>query len=175
MEIGHSYRLSFEYDNVPVTAETVVPTLPENVAFSSTSIEVMSFGPKPFCKAPQDGIEISWANDEGDYYIVEGKTTSTNPVRDVDDDNDMLSQSFKLSYTQGSSTSLSSSDFNYFGTYQVSVIHINAEYAVMSQGGSTGSSSLVDIKGNIDGGYGIFTGISSVTRSVKVSQGSSPF
>ena len=64
VEIGHNYRLSFEYDNVPVTAETTVPTLPENVAFSSTSIEVMSFMPKPMSKAPQDGIEISWTNDD---------------------------------------------------------------------------------------------------------------
>lgn len=175
VEIGHNYRLSFKYDNVPVTAETTVPTLPENVSFSSTSIEVMSFMPRTESKAPQDGIEISWTNDDNEYYIVEGITTSTNSIRDVDEDDEMPSQSFKLNYTQGSSTSLSSSDFNYFGTYQVSVIHINPEYAVMSQGGSTSSATLVDVKGNIDGGYGIFTGISTVTKSIKVSQGSSPF
>jgi hypothetical protein len=55
------------------------------------------------------------------------------------------------------------------------VIHINQEYAVMSQGGSTSSTTLVDVKGNIDGGYGIFTGISSVPQTVSVSKGSSPF
>ena len=174
-EIGHTYRLSFVYDDVPVTAETVVPSMPEEVSFSSTSIEVISFMPKSASKAPQDGIEISWKNDDGEYYIVEGKTTSTNSIREIDEDDDMPSQSFKLNYTQGSSTSLSSSDFNYYGTYQVSVIHINTEYAVISQGGSTSSATLVDVKGNIDGGYGIFTGISSVTKSVKVTQGSSPF
>ena len=47
--------------------------------------------------------------------------------------------------------------------------------AVLSQGGSTSSATLVDVKGNIDGGYGIFTGISSVKRTIHVSQGSSPF
>lgn len=174
-EIGHTYRLSFVYDDESVTAETVVPSMPEEVSFSSTSIEVMSFMPKSASKAPQDGIEISWKNDDGEYYIIEGKTTSTNSIREIDEDDDMPSQSFKLNYTQGSSTSLSSSDFNYYGTYQVSVIHINTEYAVISQGGSTTSATLVDVKGNIDGGYGIFTGISSVTKSVKVTQGSSPF
>ena len=64
----------------------------------------------------------------------------------------------------------------YRGTiYTVSVIHILYEYAVLSQGGSTSSTTLVDVKGNIDGGYGIFTGISSVSRNIKVSKGSSPF
>ena len=63
----------------------------------------------------------------------------------------------------------------HLGTYNVSVIHINYEYAVLSQGGTTSSTTLIDVKGNIDGGYGIFTGISCVTKSVKVSQGSSPF
>ena len=47
VESGHKYSLSFIYDNVPVSAEAEVPSLPEDVAFSATSIEVMSFGPMP--------------------------------------------------------------------------------------------------------------------------------
>lgn len=175
VEVGHEYMLTFDYDNVPVTASTVVPSVPEDVEFSSTSIEVMSFQPMPMSKAPNDGIEISWKNDQGEYYIVEGWTSSSDPVREVDDDDDLPSRSFKQNYTQGTGTTLSSSDFNYYGSYQVSVIHINQEYAVMSQGGSTSSATLVDVKGNVDGGYGIFTGISRVTKTVKVSKGSSPF
>ena len=175
-ESGHEYELSFEYDGVPVTAVTTVPSAPENVLFSATKIEVMSFQPpQTMSKAPNDGIEISWKNDEGEYYIVEGKTSSKNPVTDVEDDEEMPAKSFKLNYTQGTSATLSSSDFNYYGTYYISVIHINQEYAVMSQGGSTSSATLVDVKGNVDGGYGIFTGISSVTRAISVAKGSSPF
>ena len=172
-EEGHEYTLSFDYDGVPVTAVTTVPSAPEDVYFSANRIEVMSFQPPmAMSKAPDDGIEISWKNEEGEYYIVEGKTGSTSPVVEVEDDEDMPAKSFKLNYTQGTSAALSSSDFNYYGTYYISVIHINQEYAVMSQGGSTSSATLVDVKGNIDGGYGIFTGISSVTRTISVVKGS---
>ena len=172
VEEGHEYTLSFDYDGVPVTATTTVPSAPEEVEFSATKIEVMSFQPpQPMSKAPGDGIEIFWKNDEGGYYIVEGRTSSTDPVADVEDDEDMPVKSFKLNYTQGTSATLASSDFNYYGTYHISVIHINQEYAVMSQGGSTSSTTLVDVKGNIDGGYGIFTGISGVTRKISVSKG----
>ncbi|MBR2064879.1 MAG: DUF4249 family protein [Bacteroidales bacterium] len=175
-EEGHEYALSFDYDNTPVTAVTTIPTAPEEVSFSATKIEVMSFQPpQAMSKASNDGIEITWKNEEGEYYIVEGKTGSTNPVMDIEDEEDMPAKSFKLNYTQGTSATLSSSDFNYYGTYHISVIHINQEYAVMSQGGSTSSATLVDVKGNIDGGYGIFTGISSVTRTISVAKGSSPF
>ena len=163
------------YDNVEVTAETVVPSEPQDVSFSSSSIEVMSFSPMSATKAPQEGIEITWKNDEGDYYIIEGRTGSTSAIRDVDYDEEQPSKSFKQNYTQGASATLSSAYFNYYGTYSISVIHIRYEYAVMSQGGSTSSSTLVDVKGNIDGGYGIFTGISCITRSIKVSKGSAPF
>lgn len=175
-ESGHEYKLAFEYDAVPVTAVTTVPSSPEGVTFSKTEIEVMGFhSPKSISKAPIEGIEISWKNDDGEYYIIEGKTASTNSIMDVEDDEDMPDKSFKLNYTQGTDATLSSSDFNYYGTYYVSVIHINKEYAVMSQGGSTSSTTLVDIKGNVEGGYGIFTGISSITKTINVIQGSSPF
>lgn len=174
-EEGHEYSLLFDYDGVTVSAATTVPSKPKDVSFSATKIEVMSFQPpQAMSKAPGGGIEISWKNDEGDYYIVEGKTGSTNPVMDIEEDDDMPAKSFKLNYTQGTSATLSSSDFNYYGTYYISVIHINQEYAVISQGGSTSSTTLVDVKGNIDGGYGIFTGISSVTRTITVAKGSSP-
>lgn len=126
VEAGHEYSLYFIYDNVPVTSATTVPSVPQGVSFSSTTIEVMSFQPPmPMSKAPNDGIEISWTNDEGDYYIVEGKTYSTSPIMEVDDDEDMPSKSFKQNYTQGTGTTLSSSDFNYYGSYNVSVIHIH--------------------------------------------------
>lgn len=175
VQSGHQYQLDFYYDNLPVTASTIVPDAPQNVSFSSTTIGVMSFEPMAATRAPQDGIEITWTNDNGDYYIVEGKTSSTSTIREIDDDDEMPSQSFKLNYTQGASTTLSSSDFNYYGSYQISVIHIQPEYAVISQGGSTSSTTLVDVKGNIDGGYGVFTGISSFTRTISVTKQTSPF
>lgn len=179
IEDEHEYSLYFMYDGIPVSAEASIPSAPQGVSFSATTIQTMSFTPPsmsaPATKAPSEGIAISWDNDEGDYYIVEGKTNSNETVYDYDDDDELPSKSFKLSYTQGSDATLSSSDFSYLGTYQVSVMHICQEYAVLSQGGSTSSTTLVDVKGNIDGGYGIFTGISKVTKNIKVTKGSSPF
>ncbi len=174
---NHEYRLDFEYDNLPVTATTTVPDMPKGVSFSASYIEVMSFQPPSTSevKAPQNGITVSWENEAGDYYIIEGKTNSSSTIRELDEDEELPSKSFKLNYTQGESATLASSDFNYYGSYTVSLIHICPEYAVLSQGGSTTSATLVDVRGNIDGGYGIFTGISYVNANIRVVEGSSPF
>ena len=56
------------------------------------------------------------------------------------------------------------------GQYNIYVLHVREEYAIMSQGGATSSTTLVDARGNIDGGYGIFTGISGVMRTISVTQ-----
>ncbi len=178
---GHTYELAFMYDGEPVTASTIVPDAPVGVKFSGYSVGVVSFprsdGASVYgtTKAPDNGIEISWKNEEGDYYIVEGTTESVSLIRELEEDEDMPSKSFKLDYTQGESASLSSADFNYYGKYAVSVIHIRPEYAIMSQGGGTSSTTLTDVRGNIEGGYGIFTGINSVTDTITVHVQTSPF
>lgn len=175
-QTGHNYTLNFQYNGEDVAAQTSVPTAPEGVEFSGYSIGVMSFPLPDDTKAPgNNGIEITWSNPNGEYYIVEGVTESVSLIRELEDGEEMPAQSFKLDYTQGESATLSSQNFNYYGIYTISVIHINQEYAVMSQGGSISSATLVDVRGNISGGYGIFSGINSVTDTIRVRTQTSPF
>ena len=162
-KVGHSYKLTFVYNGNHISATTTVPEAPQGVEFSATSIGVMGFS---------TAIEITWSNDDRNFYIVEGFTTSSSPVRDTDS---TPAKGFKLDYTQGSSATLSQMQFNYLGNYEVSLIRIWPEYAVMSQGSFDTSTSLVDIKGNIEGGYGIFTGINRVMRNINVYRQSTPF
>jgi hypothetical protein len=74
-----------------------------------------------------------------------------------------------LDNTQYNYATLSQQQFNYIGEYTISVIRILPEYVLMSEGSANNmSTSIVDVKGNIDGGYGIFTGINRVTQVVHV-------
>ncbi len=172
---GHSYKLFFVYDNEPVTATASVPEMPENVKFSSHAIEVFSMDNLKSVKAPGGGIEITWNNESGDYYIVEGYTESSSYINSLEEGEEEPARSFKLDYTQGESITLNSDKFNYYGEYKISLLRISPEYAVMSQGGSTSSTTLVDVRGNVDGGYGIFTGVGRVTESIWVKEKSTPF
>lgn len=178
VETGHTYSLAFEYDGEMVSSQTTVPSKPENVKFSSNSISVFGFPSSVSAagvRAPGDGVEITWSNPSGDYYIVEGVTVSNNYINDPDEDEQEPARSFKLDYTQRESQTLSSGSFNYYGDYTISVLHIQPEYAMISQGSFNTVTTMVDIRGNIDGGYGIFTGIGRVSGTVRVRAQSMPF
>lgn len=174
-EEGHTYSLDFVYNGQEVHSVTTVPAAPQGVSFSATSIGVMvfEFSAGTLTRAePGRGIEIAWDNPDGNYYIVEGITRSVDPIRESDS---IAAKSFKLDYTQGSSATVASSQFSYLGNYEVSLIRILPEYVAMSQGSSSTSSSLAEVGGNIEGGYGIFTGVNRVTRTISVYKQTSPF
>jgi hypothetical protein len=158
VQANHSYRLTFTYNGKHIEATTTVPASPLGVTFSSTVIAGGGFG---------GNIEIEWENDERDFYIVEGFTQSTTPIRETDNE---LPKSFQLDYTQEKSATLSRMQFNYYGYYEVSLIRILPQYVEMSQGGGVSSTDLIDARGNIEGGYGIFTGVNRVVRNVYVYQ-----
>lgn len=173
---GHTYRLDFDYDGEHVSATTTVPATPEDVKFSSNTISVFGFPASASVRAPGDGVEITWSNPGGDYFIVEGVTQSDNYINDPDEGEEEPSRSFNLDYTQGESVTLTSGNFNYYGDYAVSVLRVLPEYAAISQGSSSSStSSLVDVRGNIEGGYGIFTGVGRVSGTIRVRAQSTPF
>ena len=166
-QVGHTYSLHFIYNNYTISATAVVPEAPEEVEFSSSAIGIST--PKQISsRNPGVGIEITWSNDDANYYIIEGSTTSIEPIQYSYNEDEWPDKCFKLDYTQGSSSTLSSQQFQYYGGYEVSVIRIQPEYVVMSQGSSNTSTSLVDIRGNIDGGYGIFTGINRYKKNINV-------
>lgn len=164
-QAGHSYSLNFIYNNKTITATTTVPDEPQNVVFSATSIGIGMFS---------NSIEITWSNNEENYYIIEGFTTSSTLVRGSGTD---IPKKFKLDCTQGNSATLESMQFNYLGNYEVSLISIMPEYVIISQGNAdtSVSTSIVDVKGNIDGGYGIFTGINRVIQRINVYRSAEPF
>jgi hypothetical protein len=176
----HTYRLDFIYNQKPITATTTIPTAPQSVEFSSISMGVIPpLNPGSTLLNPEDllnitrQIEITWNNDERHFYIVEGSTNSTEIIEGMmlstNQASGDVSKSFKLEYTQSDYAILTSMQFRYIGDYEISLMRIQSEYVLMSQGTTDGTSANIDdVKGNINGGYGLFTGISRITQTVNV-------
>jgi hypothetical protein len=177
VQAGHTYRLNFTYNQKPVSATATVPDAPQNVEFSTISFGVMNWQFNPGQFNPGDWgnrdperwnrtLDVTWENDDKNYYLVEGVTTSEDPVRESQTN---APKSFVLEKTQNDYATLSQMQFSYFGDYEISVIRILPEYVIMSEGSATNlSTSIVDVKGNIEGGYGIFTGINRMTQIINV-------
>ena len=172
---GHTYRLNFTYNQKPVTASATVPEAPQNITFSDTSIGVVNlqFNPGQFTPGGNRDperfnrtLDITWDNAEKNYYLVQGVTSSDKPVRENQTN---APKSFTLEHTQNDYATISQMQFSYLGEYEISVIRIMPEYVIMSEGSATNmSTSIADVKGNIDGGYGIFTGINRITQIINV-------
>ena len=164
---GNQYSLRFIYNGDIISSETTIPVDAEDVVFSATQLGAMISTTK--MKSPD--IEITWSNENNDYYIIEGITESSRQIQKYEEN---PAKGFQLNYTQGDKATLSSSDFNYFGDYEISILRILPEYVIMSQGSGNTSSSLVDIKGNIEGGYGLFTGVGRVKQIINIYEETMP-
>ena len=172
---GHTYRLNFSYNQKPVTATATVPEAPQHVAFSDTSFGVVNwqFNPGQFTPGGNRDperynrtLDITWDNDDKNYYLVQGITISNEPVRENQTN---APKQFMLNHTQNDYATISQMQFSYLGDYEISVIRIMPEYVIMSEGSATNmSTSIADVKGNINGGYGIFTGINRITQIINV-------
>jgi hypothetical protein len=174
IQAGHTYRLDFTYNRKPVTSIATVPDKPQNVEFSTAEVGVFNrtftWGSSwNWDDLPEfvGQLEITWENDDKNFYIVECVTASSDVVNENQTD---APKTFKLDYTQNDYAVLSSMQFRYYGDYEVSLVRIQPEYAVMSEGSTNTytSTTIDDVKGNIDGGYGIFTGISRITQTINV-------
>jgi hypothetical protein len=171
-EAGHAYRLQFAYDGLPVTASTQVAPLPEQVAFSTHSISA-GFGGGGGGGMPEP-LKITWDNPAGAYYVVTGVCieTSPTPVYDVDEeDDDDVSFDFPLSFqtepAQDTIVRLSSQSFSYRGRYAMKLCAVQPEYVLMYRLNSV-STNLLELHANVENGFGIFTGVGSVSDTVTV-------
>lgn len=168
---GDSYELSFQFNSKNVTAYTYVPSDPANATQSVTElyIERMDSTSGPPSGGMPDPVEITWDNPDGSYYllVVECVETTLDPIRDFGDDGPP-SNIFRKQPTNGSSEEIRAMEFQYYGTHRITVYHVLPDYAALYDQNSASSQNLTNPSTSITNGYGIFTGLNSVTLWVEV-------
>ncbi|MDR3297443.1 MAG: DUF4249 domain-containing protein [Prevotellaceae bacterium] len=166
----HLYALHFSYDGEDVTAETQLAALPQNVAFSSSSITVPSFGGGGFGGGGgMTGITISWSNSERDYYVLTTRCFNPDSVLLIDSG---VVRTTADALLQDSLTMLSPMQFSYFGRHEIRLCRVQPEYAALLTRSeqSRSSQTLTEVNANVAGGFGIFTGVSCVRKEILVSK-----
>ena len=166
--------MEFERNGEIISAETYVPE--NNTArISRTQVELTKIEAGVF---PSGGIvipepvEVSWNNEDGDYYYILIKNIETEP--EYVNENIAQFEGQLQFITEPQITNFyairAQRDLMQFGTYQIIVFRVNPEYAALyeSTGGST--LSLEEPPTNIVNGLGIFTGLSSDTLYLEVTK-----
>ncbi len=171
---GGNYSVSFQFNSKSVTAYTYVPSKPQNITQSATSIAIekidTSSGPPTQISMP-DPIEINWTNTDGSYYLilVENIESTLEPIRDFGD-NTPPGNRFRKSPTNLGVEEIQAMEFQYYGTHRIILYHVLPDYATLYDNNSTSSQNLSNPSTSIVNGYGIFTGLNSDTLYVEVTE-----
>lgn len=165
---GKSYQLSFPYNGFEVAAKTLVPDKPANMTLSASTIAIAEKG-TGIGGAPEmpDPIEIKWTNTDQSYYLVVVKNVES--VKTAIDTKEAKAQDFfRNQPTNADHYELNARSFKFYGMHRIILYKIQPEYVLYFQENSTSSISITEIKANIENGFGIFTGINSVSAYLYV-------
>ncbi|MEM7654867.1 MAG: DUF4249 family protein [Bacteroidota bacterium] len=181
VEEGKTYQLSFTHQGERITASTFVPVSKSiEVSVDEIFMEQITggFGGGLGGTIP-DPIEVSWENEGGEYFfvLVENQESEPDYINLLLADR-LAAEGIDLTSFRALSepeiTDLYTIDtrrsIQQYGTYRVIVYHVNPAYAALYQSSSNTSLSLVTPPSNIEGGLGIFTGVSGDTAFFDVRQ-----
>lgn len=163
---GKTYSMQFTYNNVVVSASTVMPGKP--VGFKLT--DSVFHEPNTLDQAYNDKVRatITWTNPDSLQHMLLFKNTDSNPFEIIAVRNNR-NPSFEINTERASTYSITQTTFKYYGAYKVILLRVNDEYINILTSNTRGSSqNLVNTPTNVVNGLGIFTAMQADTLNLRV-------
>jgi len=163
---GKTYTMTFTYDDVKISATTVMPGKPQNFTISDSIFHVPSSINPLYADVVR--ATIRWSNPDSLYHLLVFKNLDNDPyyISYIRSNN---KPSFQVNTERGSYYNLLQSSFNYYGHYQVILMRVNKEYIdILTTNISRNSQALVNEPTNITNGLGIFTAMQTDTLALRV-------
>jgi len=165
-----TYLLHLVYNGNPVTSSTIIPSKPQSVTQSATSITMEQFDPDdPPGPSMPDPVEIMFSNADDSYYFVTVECMDSVLVPVIKDSipsNDI----FSSQPVTGTEIDIQPMMIRYFGKNRIILYHINPEYLVFFQQQANTSQNYQEPPTNVVNGLGVFTGINADTLYLEVIQ-----
>lgn len=167
IRIGETYEFRMNYDGVEITAQTTVPQIPEGLSISTTDIYIEPIYEFFDLRNREIGdLNITWKNDNGDYYYVLIDNVEENPLPiDVNGILDGFKGGRNFSFisqpTQLDIYRIRGITLQQYGTHRVKLYKVNKEYADLYESSEQDSRNLNEPINNIQNGLGIFTSFNS--------------
>jgi hypothetical protein len=161
-----TYTMQFTYNNISVSASTVMPGKP--VGFKLT--DTVFHEPNTIDQAYDDKVRetITWTNPDSLQHMLLFKNTDSNPFEIIAVRNNR-NPSFEINTERASTYSITQTTFKYYGAYKVILLRVNNEYINILTSNTRGSSqNLVNTPTNVVNGLGIFTAMQADTLNLKV-------
>jgi uncharacterized protein YcfL len=172
VEAGDHFTLEITHQSKVITAETIVPETPANVALSSTVLEI--FDPSDFFESgvlpdiDSLTIEVTWNNEDGAWFYMVIENIESDPEPIDTDSTFTRTLNFVSRPTQRDSFRISQGILTHLGQHQVRVFRVNQEYADLYESREQDSRDLNEPLTNINNGLGIFSAFNSQTAFFEV-------
>jgi hypothetical protein len=162
-----SYSLSFTYNNLQVSASTVMPGKPSGLSITdgTFTIPTMTFGSEPTVFDP---VDLNWNNTASGYHVLVFKYLENPKVLISSRFNTDTLSSVEANADKAATLELNQRMFKYFGRYRVVLMRVNKEYVDMLNNSSTSSQNLTNAPTNVINGLGIFTAMQTDTLSTNL-------
>lgn len=162
----HTLEVEFDYNNLPVSAQTTIPEKPGNFLSSTSNVYVSD---DIFTLNNPDELEFSWDNPDGSYHFLLIENMESNPTPIFDNNNiSNINQLFKLTPTQSNNYSMKTRRFSYYGNHRIILFHINPDLAALYEESDNTSQNITNPPTALENALGIFTGINADTLYVNV-------
>ncbi len=170
VEEGDQLELYFSYNELEVSASSIVPSKPANTSLSQTSYTVVS-GPG---SGETDPLTVYWDNADGSYYLIVSEYTGTsfdmvNELPEgVEFDEEELEAMRKTSSEPLATSSYDFRRFTFSGSHRVIIYHLSQEYVSLLESGGSSAITITEPYTNVTNGLGIFTAINSDTLLLQI-------
>jgi len=176
---GDVFQLEITHNGITATAETQVPTPTQGLGLSQDSIIVprlpLSQGRDAVVEALGNflrgsSITASWDNPDGEqfYMVVENLTEATDPIFPQQVLDALEDLRFVSEPTDDDNLTFLGGSLVTFGTYVVSVFHVNEEYAALFDNRTQDSRDLNEPPSNVINALGVFSAFNSQTAFFEV-------
>nr|WP_262921468.1 DUF4249 domain-containing protein [Maribellus maritimus] len=165
---GETYKLVFNYNGEQVWGETTVPSAPKNSSLSDDEIAITQWknldDTPDFLNDISQILTLEWENSSSDYYYITVQNLEENPEPlelsdNLDFDFEYVSRPVQDNYF----ILRPLVHFINYGMHQITLYHVNKEYALMYESLNQDSRNLNEPYSNITNGVGIFSAFASKT------------
>jgi len=170
LTVGKTYALSFSYLSKEVSAKTVMPAKTQN--FATQYVSVTYAGSATGNTTTDTLNKFTWNNPDSLNHVLAFYNINDTYFPIANRRGGAGERVYEVDTKRKAVYYITTTDFAYYGDYQVTLLSVNQEYINLLNSNTSGSNSqnLLNIPTNVVNGLGIFTALQADTLNFNLYQ-----